>query len=303
MKNVSGIYLVCVLLCSAASAAGAQSETKCFRADWLQGARIINLRINGREVAGTFTVEGEGRGAGKYEFSGTRRGDALTVAFAGNRLPDVAPSEMRSLVWTLARDGGRELLRIKFRGRNYETNRYEDRLADFEPCEEAGYEAPAEGAGGADAISAIRRRYSAINRAPAKYRVVKKELSGFSTEGGELVAYLDGESVVKITATHFGETGRSFEEFYYWDGRLFFILHRRETYDEPMSGRVSKTAEERFYFNDGRLIRWLDSRGRAVAPGRGEYREAQARYLDVARRFVEGARSQKSTVEAPEPAP
>lgn len=146
VKNVSGIFLLCLFLCCAPASVGAQSRTKCFRADWLQGARVINLRINGHEVRGTFTVEGEGRGAGTYEFSGTLRGDALTVAFARNRLPDVAPSEMKSLTWTLARDGGRELLRIKFRGRNYETKRYEDYVAEFEPCHEAGYEALAEGA-------------------------------------------------------------------------------------------------------------------------------------------------------------
>ena len=153
------------------------------------------------------------------------------------------------------------------------------------------------------AVSAIRRWYAAINRNLPKYRVVKKELSGFSTEGGELVAYFDGASVAKMAANHLGETGRSFEEFYYHDGKLIFVFRRQETYDEPMSGKVSKTAEDRFYFNDGRLIRWLDRRGRAVAPGSGEYLEAQARYLDSSRRFVEGARSQKSTVEAPEPAP
>jgi hypothetical protein len=69
------------------------------------------------------------------------------------------------------------------------------------------------------------------------------------------------------------------------------------------TARVSKTAEERFYFADGRLIRWLDSRGRAVAKGRGEYREAQARYLDGSRRFVESVHSPNSTIEAPEPTP
>ena len=154
-----------------------------------------------------------------------------------------------------------------------------------------------------ESISSIRERYAAINKNLAKYRVVKKELSGFSTEGGELVAYIDGASVVKMAATHLGETGRSSEEFYYRGGELLFVFYRRETYDAPMSGKVSKTAEERFYFAGGRLIRWLDSRGRAVAPGRGEYREAQARYLDSSRRFVEGALSPNSTIEAPEPAP
>ena len=153
-----------------------------------------------------------------------------------------------------------------------------------------------------ESISSIRERYAAINKNLAKYRVVKKELSGFSAEGGELVAYFDGASVVKVVATHLGETGRSSEEFYYRGGELIFVFYRRETYDAPLSGKVSKTAEERFYFADGRLIRWLDSRGRAVAPGRGEYREAQARYLDGSRRFVEGARSPNSTIEAPEPA-
>jgi len=154
-----------------------------------------------------------------------------------------------------------------------------------------------------DAVSAIRRRYAAINRNLPKYRAVKKELSGYSTEGGELVAYFEGAAVVKIAATHLGETGRSFEELYYHEGKLIFVFRRLETYDEPMSGRVSKTAEDRFYFNGGRLIRWLDRRGRAVAQGGDEYLEEQARYLDNSRRFVEGARSRKPTIEAPEPAP
>jgi hypothetical protein len=94
-----------------------------------------------------------------------------------------------------------------------------------------------------ESISSIRERYAAVNKNLAKYRMVKKELAGFSTEGGELVAYFDGASVVKIAATHLGETGRSFEEFYYRDGELIFVFYRRETYDAPMSGKVSKTAE------------------------------------------------------------
>ena len=170
------------------------------------------------------------------------------------------------------------------------------------PASVAG-QASANNAQEKESISSIRERYASINKNLAKYRVVKKELWGFSTEGGELVAYFDGASVLKMAATHLGETGRSLEEFYYRGGELIFVFYRRETYDAPMSGKVSKTAEERFYFADGRLIRWLDNRGRAVAPGRDAYREAQARYLDSSRRFVEGAQSGNSTVEAPEPAP
>ncbi|HEX8354937.1 MAG TPA: hypothetical protein VF611_18665 [Pyrinomonadaceae bacterium] len=134
------IMLVCVLA-GAGSTANAQGVSKCFRADWLQGERVINFRINGSRVSGTFVVGGGGGSDdippdATYEFNGTLKGNTLTIAFAGNKLPDVSPSEMKSLVWTLVKSGGAESLRIKFRGKNYDTNKYEDSFADFESCKE-----------------------------------------------------------------------------------------------------------------------------------------------------------------------
>ena len=105
------------------------------------GERAVNLTINGGKVIGTFSVEGgdgTARPGATYEFSGTVRGDTLTVVFAGNKLSGVAPSEMKSLIWRLVKFGDEELLRIKFSGKNYETNRYEDRAVDFESCD-VGY--------------------------------------------------------------------------------------------------------------------------------------------------------------------
>jgi hypothetical protein len=140
------IILVCALP-GAGPSANAQGVSKCFRADWLQGERVVNLRINGGKVTGTFVVGGGGDtpSDATYEFSGTLRGDTLAVRFAGDKLPDVSPSEMKSLVWTLAKSGGSESLRIEFSGKNYETNKYEVRPADFKPCAE-GYAALAKGA-------------------------------------------------------------------------------------------------------------------------------------------------------------
>jgi hypothetical protein len=135
------IILGCVLH-GAGSSAHAQGISKCFRADWLQGERVVNFRINGVRVTGTFVVRsgGDTPPDATYEFNGTLRGDTLTVKFADGKLPDVSPSEMKSLAWSLVRSGGTEALRIKFRGKNYNTNKYEDSFADFEPCEE-GYAA------------------------------------------------------------------------------------------------------------------------------------------------------------------
>lgn len=154
-----------------------------------------------------------------------------------------------------------------------------------------------------DSISSIRRRYATINKSLAKYKVVKKELSGFSTEGGELVAYFDGPAIVKIEATYLGETGRAFEEFYYRNEKLIFVFRKQDTYNEPMSGKVVKTRESRFYFSNDELIRWINENAKQVAPGSSEYPETQTHYLSSSKRFTEGARSKASTIEAPEPNP
>jgi hypothetical protein len=134
MKKVSVMYLLCLLL-GAHSLANGQTVSKCFRAEWLQGERVVEFTLKGNKAAGTFIVRGDSiANTGIYNFSGTLDGNTLSVAFAGNNLPDVSPSEMKSLVWTLLKRGNRETLRIKFSGKNYETNKYEESFADFESC-------------------------------------------------------------------------------------------------------------------------------------------------------------------------
>lgn len=134
LKRISLICLTCVVL-GAVSPGYGQSLSKCFRADWLQGERGVNLTINGNKVSGVFKVGSDDHSPDReYEFTGTRRGNTLTVAFADNQLPDVTPSEMKSLVWTLVQGRGQELLRIKFYGKNYDTNKYETSFSYFEAC-------------------------------------------------------------------------------------------------------------------------------------------------------------------------
>lgn len=150
-----------------------------------------------------------------------------------------------------------------------------------------------------DAISAIRQRYAAINKSLAKFRIVRKELSGFSTEGGEMSAYFDGGAVVKIAVMNNGETNSFFEEFYYSKDKLIFVYRKQEIYDEPMS-KVVKTKENRFYFNDGELIRWINENGKQVAASSSEYPERRLHYLGLSKLLIEGARSRQPIIEAPE---
>ena len=148
-----------------------------------------------------------------------------------------------------------------------------------------------------NAVESIRQHYASINQNAPRYRRVKKNLAGYSAEGGEMVAYLHGPSVMKIVATFFGETGRATEEYYFWNGQLIFILSTDNRYDKPF-GKVVRKIENRFYFKDGKMIRWLDENGKEVAPDSPEYAPKQADYSRMSKEFVDGAKSSSSTIES-----
>jgi hypothetical protein len=149
-----------------------------------------------------------------------------------------------------------------------------------------------------DPIASIRRHYAEINRNAAKYKKVKKALSGFSAEGGELVAYFDGPGIVKMVATFYGETGKAGEEYYYQDGKLIFVLRTDYRYNKPLSGKIVRTTLNRFYFSNDKLIRWIDENGKQVASETSVYSEKQKEYLDNSKQLTAGARSQKGTIES-----
>lgn len=128
--------LTVFLILMSASFAFAQSESRCFQNDALKGTQFVNFKTNGKRVSGTFEYEnGESELAKVYKFGGTMSGEVLSIKFENGELPDVAPSEMRDFNWRLLKSGENEILRIKFYGKNYETNKYADYFADFEPCE------------------------------------------------------------------------------------------------------------------------------------------------------------------------
>ena len=149
----------------------------------------------------------------------------------------------------------------------------------------------------ADPIPAIRQQYATINKRAPRLRKVKKELSGFSAEGGELVAYFDGKAIVKMVATYYGEMGRTVEEFYYRDQKLIFAFRKVLNYNRPLSGKVVSTSEERFYFNNDQLIRWLDPDNKPVEASNPDYAAKQAEYLEYSGKFQTFARSRARSLE------
>jgi len=154
------------------------------------------------------------------------------------------------------------------------------------------------GAQGNDPIQSIRQHYAQINRSAGLYKRVKKELSGFSAEGGELVAYFHGPSLMKMVATYFGESGKGTEEYYFWDGKLIFVLRTDFRYDKPLSGKVVRKTENRFYFSNDKLIRWIDENAKEAASDTTAYGEKQKEYLESSKQLSEGAQSKSPTIES-----
>jgi len=148
-----------------------------------------------------------------------------------------------------------------------------------------------------DPIAAIRQQYANINRNAAKYRKVKKELLGFSAEGGELIAYFSGPSIVKISATFYGEMGRATDEFYYSNDKLIFIFRKQSFYRAPLTGKVMRTTENRYYFKDDKLIRWIGEDAKQVSHTAPEFAQVEARLLASSKQFVKGARSKNPAIE------
>jgi len=161
----------------------------------------------------------------------------------------------------------------------------------------ASSEAKGQGAQGPDPIQTIRQQYAAINRNTAKYKKVKKELLGFSAEGGVLIAYLSGPSIVKISATYYGEMGRATDEFYYSNDKLIFVFRRHSHYRAPLTGKVVRITEARYYFKDDKLIKWIGEDGKEVSSASSEFAAKEAEQLASSKQFTEGARSKNPTIE------
>lgn len=147
-------------------------------------------------------------------------------------------------------------------------------------------------------IQSIRQHYGQINGGVPRYKRVKKNLTGFSAEGGELIAYFHGPTIMKMVATYYGETGRASEEFYYWDGKLIFVLRREHRYSKPLSGKIVSTKEDRFYFSNDKLIKWIDENAKQIAADAPEYQEKQKELLDSSKELSDGARSKNPTIES-----
>ena len=154
----------------------------------------------------------------------------------------------------------------------------------------------------ADDVAATRARTAAVERAAPKATIVKRELQGYSLEGGQLTAYFQKGAPLKIVAKHFGESGRVTDELYFWQGRLFFFLSTLESYQKPLgaagSPGVITAKQQRYYFKNGAMWRWIDESGKTVARGGAGFKSKEAENLSFTREMLAGARGKAKIIVA-----
>lgn len=114
----------------------------------------------------------------------------------------------------------------------------------------------------AQSIIDARTHYAQIERNLKNYKRIQTDFSGQSAEGGTFVVYFHQGVPRKIVAHFYGETGNLRDDYYFWNGRLFFVLETRVRYDKPL-GKEKRRVHERLYFADEKLIRWIDEKGKA----------------------------------------
>ena len=66
----------------------------------------------------------------------------------------------------------------------------------------------------------------------------------------------------KAVLRFYGETWQSMGEYYFMDGKLFFVYKVMKHYLRPMTVEGAHVEEDRYYFYNQKLIRWIDGSGK-----------------------------------------
>jgi hypothetical protein len=113
-------------------------------------------------------------------------------------------------------------------------------------------------------VTAIRNEVNLINKNAGSYTKTTKDVEGISLEGTEATYFVSGDNLKKITAKSYGETYKATTELYYQADKLIFVYRKFESYDTQIGmnppPKVVSTKESRFYFANGKMIKFLDGK-------------------------------------------
>ena len=133
----------------------------------------------------------------------------------------------------------------------------------------------------------IREHYKTVNEHISKYRKVEVDMEGISTEGAMLEGYYAGDTLKLLVHNVFGEMGRKRLEVYYEADKPVFCYMRTYTYPAPMydaafASREVTVSEDRAYFKEGKMIRWMDEKQHTFQQRNNAFVSTEQYYLKTA---------------------
>lgn len=145
-------------------------------------------------------------------------------------------------------------------------------------------------------VTDIRKEYQAIRSALSSYSQETVDLDGYSTDGGTARAFRDGKGKIRLIRVElYGESGKAIEEYYYRNGLLMFAFHEHHRYNvpynvseetakelgiAPFDPKKTKIRENRYYFDTGAMIKWVDEEKKDVEAGSAEFRDRAKEVVD-----------------------
>ena len=151
-------------------------------------------------------------------------------------------------------------------------------------------------------IADIRKEYQATRNALPAYTQESVELTDYSTEGGVAKAFRDAKGNIRLIRVElYGESGKLFEEYYYRNGVLIFVFYEHHRYNvpfnvsqeaakeigiEPFDPKKTKITEDRYYFDNGTMIKWLDEEKKDVEIKSKEFRDAAKQVIDFSNEML-----------------
>lgn len=144
-------------------------------------------------------------------------------------------------------------------------------------------------------IARIERRHGWIKDALPSLNKRSMELSDLSLRGGQGKAYWNYKKDIKMITVEFDDkSGRSIQEYYYWNGALICFYEGRIK-DPPKKAREIKDSlpsgekqieENYYYFDNGKMIRWVDKTKKEIDIRSGKFKKTERRIINFSTKLV-----------------
>lgn len=157
-----------------------------------------------------------------------------------------------------------------------------------------GSTAASERAAAEAAVLRIRARFQQIEGDLEAGRLGsdRKEIFGIAGDSAYATIYFAAGEIPKVRARIFENGDRTAYQAFYEGGELVFMFR---TVDRLLPSGPQRLEEQRYYFDHGRMVRWL-SPGGEVPGGSAAYADAERRVRALGAALLAGAQSSDAAI-------